>query len=144
MQCFWYFVFWLIWSWRAARTRLMLFAFLLSAISCFSFLTIDSHPAFILEPMLMVISIHRSQGMDEYGLPVIDWAIWQTESVQPGNQRAWPRNEGASGHSLSDRISAAIASYPAVKQGTLPSCTCGRCTRSLSAHVPLPESPTSS
>ncbi len=55
--------------------------------------------------------------MDEYGLPAIDWAKLdlKTESVQSGDQTAWPRNVGASGHGLSDRILAAMASSPAVK-----------------------------
>ena len=43
-----------------------------SAINCFSLQRIDIHPAFIFEPLFIDISIHMSQGMDEYGLPVID------------------------------------------------------------------------
>ena len=70
LTCFWHFVFWLIWPWRTAWTRPMLFAFLVSHSSAL----VSHYSAFILEPLFIVISIHRSQGKDEYGLPVIHWA----------------------------------------------------------------------
>ena len=43
----------------------MLFTFFVSGINCFSLQRIDIHPAFIFEPLFIVISIHMSQGMDD-------------------------------------------------------------------------------